>query len=194
METSKTTRNLVLAAMFAAITAVLAILQIPLPFTPVPITLQVAGCAMAGAILGSRIGGLSQLIYVLIGAVGVPVFAGGTAGFGKLVGPTGGYLIGFVVGAYVIGLLVELIVPKAKNAVVKYIGILVAMLAGLAIIYILGVAQLMFVAKLDLAAGIKGGLLPFLASDIAKVVFASVVAYFVRHALLKSGLLVNKVK
>ena len=85
------TKSMILVALFAAITSVLALLPaIPLPFSPVPITFQVIGIFLAGAILGPRLGFLSQLVYLLLGSIGLPVFAGGSAGFSVILGPTGG--------------------------------------------------------------------------------------------------------
>ena len=98
---------MIYASLFGAGTAAGAYLIIPLP--PVPITLQTLFVwGLAGALLGARLGALSQLVYLLIGIIGLPVFAGGKAGLGVLFGPTGGYLIGFVAGAWVIGTLVNL--------------------------------------------------------------------------------------
>ncbi len=101
------TRDMVLVALFAALTAIGGWLSFPLPFSPVPITLQVLFVLLAGALLGPMRGALSQIIYVLIGAIGLPVFAQFSGGIGILVGPTGGYLIGFIVAAFLVGLIVE---------------------------------------------------------------------------------------
>ena len=87
-------RSLALAGMMAALTAVLAYIRIPLPFSPVPVSAQTLAVMFAGALLGARLGAFSQLVYVLMGAVGLPVFAGGQGGPAVLAGPTGGYLIG----------------------------------------------------------------------------------------------------
>jgi biotin transport system substrate-specific component len=92
-------RGMTYAAMFGAITAVGAYMIIPLPL--VPLTMQTFFVSLAPALLGGALGALSQVIYVLIGVIGFPVFAGGKAGLGVLMGPTGGYLVGFIVGAYI---------------------------------------------------------------------------------------------
>ena len=94
------TRNLILVAMFAALTAVGAFIKVPIPY--IPFTLQYLFCALAELILGSRLGALSQIVYVAIGLSGVPVFTEG-GGLGYIFKPTFGYLIGFIVAAYVIG-------------------------------------------------------------------------------------------
>ena len=101
-------RDLLLASLFASLTAVGASIHVPLPFTAIPITLQTLFIYVAGALLGSRLGALSQSLYVLMGIMGLPVFAGWRSGFEVLMGPTGGYILGFIPGAYVIGKLVEL--------------------------------------------------------------------------------------
>src|ERR687889_115461 len=88
----------------AAVTAVTAQITIPLPFSPVPFTLQVLAVILSGLLLGPRYGALSQAIYVLIGAIGVPVFAGFSGGLGIVLGPTGGYLLSYPAAAAVAGL------------------------------------------------------------------------------------------
>ena len=104
-------KGMVFAALFAALTAAVSPIKIPLGFTPVPITLQTVMVLVSGALLGANLGALAQFLYILVGALGLPVFAGGGSGFGALVGPTSGYLFGFIAAAYVVGKLVE----KAKN-------------------------------------------------------------------------------
>jgi len=94
-------RGMVYASMFGAMTAVGAWLIIPFPL--VPITLQTLFLNLAAALLGGYLGALSQIIYISLGIIGLPVFAGGKAGFGVLMGPTGGYLAGFIAGAYLMG-------------------------------------------------------------------------------------------
>lgn len=163
-----TTRQLILVAFFAALTALGAWLRIPLQ--PVPVTLQVFFTILAGAVLGPTLGALSQLIYILLGVIGLPVFAGGTHGLGALWGPTGGYLIGFVAAAYVIGFLVKKFELKSLP------GILVSMLAGLFVIYLLGVFQLVLVLKLNFYKALMVGFFPFIAFDLVKAGLAAVVA------------------
>jgi biotin transport system substrate-specific component len=92
---------MVYASMFGSLTAIGAYIMIPLP--PVPITFQTLFLNLAGALLGGYLGALSQVVYILLGVIGLPVFAGGKAGLGVLLGPTGGYLFGFVLAALVVG-------------------------------------------------------------------------------------------
>src|SRR3989338_3067524 len=106
MEKSKL-RGMVFAALFAAFTAAVAWFRIPLPFTPVPITLQTLAVLLSGAMLGPYYGALSMIIYLALGAIGLPVFAGGSSGIGALLGPTGGYLLSYPIAAFVIGKMLE---------------------------------------------------------------------------------------
>lgn len=129
------TRAITLCGLFAALTAIGAFIKIPLPPPLVPFTLQFLFCALAGVLLGSKVGALSQLIYVLVGLVGIPVFTEG-GGLHYVVKPTFGYLIGFVLGAYVIGLCVE----KFKE--INFKNLFIASLIGLIVVYVLGVVYM----------------------------------------------------
>ncbi len=161
-------RGLVYAALFGALTAAGAFIIIPLP--PVPITAQTFFLNIAAALLGGPLGAASQFIYVMLGIVGIPVFSGGKAGLGVLFGPTGGYLLGFIIAAFVIGLITK---TKKDAGIFWYI---FAMLIGMVIIYSLGVLQLSFVAKLSFAKALAVGVLPFLPGDIIKIVLAAIIS------------------
>lgn len=89
----------------ASIIAVLSFISIPLPFSPVPITLQTLGVMLSGLLLGPQLGSISVGLYLIAGTLGLPIFAGGAAGIGVLMGPSGGYLLGFLPGAWMIGTL-----------------------------------------------------------------------------------------
>ena len=110
-------KGMVFSALFAALTAAVAWFKIPLPFTPVPITLQTLIVLLSGAMLGSYYGALSMIIYIAVGAIGLPVFAGGASGIGVLLGPTGGYLFSYPIAAYVIGYMTE---KKVIDKLQKY--------------------------------------------------------------------------
>ena len=110
-------KGMVFAALFAALLAVVARIMIPLGFTPVPITLQTTIVLLAGVMLGANYGALSMLIYLIVGALGIPVFAGGSGGYQALIGPTGGYLLSYPVAAFVIGKMLE---NKKMNIFFKY--------------------------------------------------------------------------
>ena len=165
-------RGMAYASMFGALTAVGAYIAIPLP--PVPVTMQTLFVDLAGALLGGYLGAMSQVVYILLGVIGLPVFAGGKAGFGVLIGPTGGYLIGFVVGAWVIGKMTSL---RREPGLVW---LMVSMTAGIAVVYAIGIIQLMVVAQLSLTKALAVGLLPPLPGDIAKIVVAALICRKVR--------------
>ena len=114
---NKKLKGMVFAALFAALTAAVAWFKIPLPFTPVPITLQTLVVLLSGAMLGSYYGALSMIIYLVVGAIGLPVFAGGSSGVGALLGPTGGYLFSYPIASFVIGKMLE---KKSLSKFLKY--------------------------------------------------------------------------
>ena len=163
-------RKMVFASLFAAMTAVGAYIKIPIPIGPVPITLQVLFVLLAGIMLKSKWGSISMLIYLLLGIVGLPVFAGGASGLGVLFGPTGGYLIGFVAAAFVIGFLADQVGTSniLRNAVFMTIGV--------GIIYLFGVTQLAIVANLTPMQAIGAGMLPFLIGDVLKIAAGAYIA------------------
>jgi biotin transport system substrate-specific component len=154
---------------FIALTAAGAYIRIPLPFTPVPITLQTFFVLLAGALLGRRLGSLSQAGYLLIGIFSLPVFTGGLYGFARLFGPTGGYLIGFVLAAFVIGKLL------GSDDKAPFLKILAAMLAGLAILFTLGTIQLAVIMNISLDKAVALGTLPFIPGDIIKLLAAATI-------------------
>jgi biotin transport system substrate-specific component len=161
-------RQMTLVSLFAALTAVGAFISIPL--YPVPLSLQTLFTLLAGMTLGSVMGASSQIIYVLLGVIGLPVFAGFKAGIGILFGPTGGFLFGFIISAYVIGRTIETI--KEKN-IFYY---LLAGFAGTVIIYFIGVTQLSLVTGIGIKKALLIGALPFLPGDILKIIAASFIA------------------
>jgi len=132
-----TTRDMVLASLFAALTAALSYVSIPIPFSPVPITGQTFGVMLAGALLGAKLGALSQIVYLIIGAIGLPVFANGASGLGTLLGPSGGFLFGFPIGAFIIGFLVQ----KKQKFNFLYATFAIA-IGGIVTVYIPGILQL----------------------------------------------------
>ena len=97
------TRQIILCGLFTALISILAQISIPLPFTTVPFTLQIFGIAITGLILGSKCGFISTLIYLILGAIGIPVFANFAGGISVLFGPTGGFLLGYPLMAFIIG-------------------------------------------------------------------------------------------
>lgn len=167
------------AALFSALTAIGASIYIRLPISDVPITLQTFFTYVAGALLGGRLGALSQLIYVLMGVAGLPVFAGWRAGISALIGPTGGYLLGFIPGAFVTGKMAEM----RGNPSFRWL--LICMTAGTAIIYALGVLQLMNWMGIGVNEAIVIGVLPFTVGDALKILAAAYVTIRIRKVLPK---------
>lgn len=172
-------KEIVFVGLFAAITAVMAQISIPLPFTPVPITFQLLAVCMAGAILGSRVGGLAILVYDLLGAVGIPVFSGFNGGFGVIIGPRGGYIIAFPIAAFLIGYIIEH--TQSHKKVMSF----VAMFTGLVIIYFLGMIQLSVITKMDMLKAFYAGVLPFIPLDIVKIVIAAFVSVPIRETVMR---------
>jgi biotin transport system substrate-specific component len=168
-------RGMVYASMFGAATAVGAYIIVPVP--PVPITLQTFFLYLSAVLLGGRLAALSQFIYLLLGIIGLPVFSGGKAGLGVLFGPTGGYLIGFLLGAFIIGKMIEL---RERPSL---LWIMISLAAGTIVIYLLGVIQLSFVAKLTLIKSISAGIIPFLIGDVLKIIIASAITIKVRDRI-----------
>jgi biotin transport system substrate-specific component len=159
-------RDVILIVLGALFVAALAQVEIPLPFTPVPITGQTFGVLLVGAALGSKRGAASLTSYLALGTIGLPFFAGGAHGLNILIGATGGYLIGFVIAAYVIGLLAERGLERSIHT--SFLPFLV----GTVIIYVCGVAWLTVVLG-SLGKAIAAGLLPFLVGDAMKLIAAS---------------------
>jgi len=161
-------KKLVYASLFAALTAVAAWVTIPLPY--VPLTLQTFFVVLAGALLGAYFGALSMIVYLLLGFVGLPVFAGGRSGLGVLAGSTGGYLIGFVLCAIIVGLLVE----RKKSP--GFLWYCMSMAAGTLALYACGAAWLAVVMRWDIVQALIVGALPFVPGDIIKIIVAAFIA------------------
>jgi biotin transport system substrate-specific component len=162
-----------LALSFALLTGLLAQLRFYLPGTPVPVTGQVFGVILAGLLLG-KWGGISQCMYIGIGVAGVPWFAGFNAGMGYLIGPTGGYIIGFIFAAFFIGFIVDRYLRSRS-----FIGMLLVMLfATFVLIYIPGLIQFYFWAgsTIGFLELLTMCVIPFIAADIIKAVIAASIA------------------
>jgi len=159
-------KSLGFSLVLASLTGLLAQVRIPLPFTPVPISGQVFGVLLSGVLLGRIYGGLSQVFYLGLGMAGIPWFSGGWGGLP--VGPTGGYIFGFVAAAFVVGWFTD-----------RYIGMrgfrgqLILMLLGVSIIYFFGAIQFAIVMRSGLWATLAGAVLPFIPLDIAKAALAA---------------------
>jgi biotin transport system substrate-specific component len=162
-------RDMMLVSMFTAILGVLAYVVIPLPFSPVPVTGQTFGIMLVGLLLGRKRGVMSVLLMIALGAIGIPVFSGGRAGFGVLVGPTGGYIFSWILSVVVTDWLYSRI-KGLKGAVVA------AFAGGVAVVYAIGVPWLALSTGMTLSAAVTAGALPFLPGDLFKVAAAALTA------------------
>lgn len=164
-------KRMVYAALMAALTAAGAYIAIPIG--PVPIVLQNLFIMLAGLLLGGRWGLISVGVYLLAGAIGLPVFAGGTGGVGKFVGPTGGYLLGFAAAAYLVGVISQ----RGHGRVAIDV---LAMVAGTLVVYAFGVSWLKVVTGMSISKAIAVGMLPFLIGDALKIAAAIPIAKALR--------------
>lgn len=180
---SATTRDTVLIAVFAALIAAMGLVPpITIGIIPVPITLQTLGVMLAGAMLGPVRGMLSAVIVVVLSLCGLPILSGGRGGLGVLVGPTGGYLVGWIPGALVVGLLVKYWAIRRSNTAVRYIAVsIAAIIGGIGVIYLFGVPWTSVVANLPLRASALGSLV-FIPGDVIKAVITGVVAVTVHRS------------
>jgi biotin transport system substrate-specific component len=159
-------RDLILIVLGALFVAIFAQVKIPLPFTPIPLTGQTFAVLLVAAALGSKRGAASIAFYIALGALGLPVFAGGASGMTYLSGATLGYLIGFLVAAYAVGLLAERGLERSvRTSIIPF-------LVGTIIIYACGVAWLTIVLG-SFSKAVAVGLIPFLIGDFIKLVAAS---------------------
>jgi biotin transport system substrate-specific component len=164
--TSSRLRDVFLILAGSLLVALFARIEIPLPFSPIPITGQTFAVLLVGATLGSKRGAAAMIAYLTEGGLGLPFFAGGASGFSTLTGATAGYLVGFVGAAYVIGLLAERGLERSvRTSIIPF-------LVGAFIIYIFGVAWLTIVLG-SLGRAITVGLIPFLIGDSIKLIAAS---------------------
>lgn len=153
-----------------------AYVAVPLPWTPVPITLQTLFVVLAGAVLGAGAGAASMALYLAVGMAGAPVFSMGGAGLPWLLGPTGGYLIAMPAAAWLVG--------AAAGAAPAWPRLLGALTLGMATIYVGGLAQLFLLTRPEPGALLAVGLLPFLAGDVTKILAAALLARSVRTSSL----------
>jgi biotin transport system substrate-specific component len=177
----KKTTEIVMISLFAALTAVGAFIRIPLPY--VPFTLQTLMVMLAGSILGSRLAALSQLLYLAIGLLGLPIFAQG-GGPGYILQPSFGFLVGFIAGAYLIGRMVEGVEK------LSFPRVLTALILGQVAIHAFGIAYLYFNLNFiihkptSFFTTIKIGLLVFIPGDILKTFVAMLVVAPIRQRLM----------
>lgn len=171
MTDSRQIKMTVFTALFVSLVAVGAFIAIPIG--PVPIVLQNMFVLLAALILGPTWGLICVAVYLLIGFVGLPVFAGGTSGVGKLFGPTGGYLIAYLPCVYITGLISHRPGKKITSDVI-------AMVIGSAIVYAIGVPWLSMATGMKLTKALSVGCYPFIIPDLVKIIVAAMIARTLR--------------
>jgi biotin transport system substrate-specific component len=157
-------RKVLGVGLFFMLTTLGAFVRIPLPWTPVPVTLQTLFVLLGGLALGGGLGSLSGLAYLGIGAMGLPIFAGAAGGLGVLAGPTGGYLIAFPIASWVVG--------RAAGREAGWLRASLAVLLGTLVIYILGAGNLAIILNCGPGKAFQLGVLPFVVGDALKAALA----------------------
>ncbi len=177
------TRDIGYIALFAALIIALgAVPSFPIAGLPVPITLQSLGVMLAGLVLGPKRGALAPVVVIALVGIGLPVLAGGRGGIGVFVGPTAGFLFGWIPAAFVTGLLALRLDGPGKGMVARVIGLsIAAILGGIVVLYACGIAWLAFGAKLGLSKAFFGSL-AFAPGDVIKAAVAALVTIKVRDA------------
>lgn len=176
--------EMALVSMFTGLTAIGSWISIPLG--EVPITMQTLIVILSGLILGPKLGPLSQLIYIILGLIGIPVFANFTGGMQTIMKPSFGFLIGFVFAAYIIGK-----ISNSKNIICKK-RIWIASLAGIIVIYLFGLPYMYYILNFVMSKGLslemifKIGCLVFLPGDILKMILSSLIAIKILPVLKSS--------
>lgn len=158
------TKEIILCALFAAIISILAQISIPLPFTTVPLTMLIFAVSVTGLILGAKLGTISVLIYLLLGGIGIPVFAQFSGGIGVLFGPTGGYLLGLPLMVYIIGF--------SKDKFSHNTVIFLSLILGLISVYITGTLMFAAITGNTIYQSILYCVLPFILVDLIKLALA----------------------
>lgn len=176
----KKLKQLIINALFAVIIAILA--QITIPIGPIPLTGQTFAVGLAATILGARNATISVAVYIVLGAIGVPVFAGMTAGLGIIFGPTGGFLIGFLFNAYITGYLIE-----KTNFSMAYA--IFANIIGAFVTLLFGAFWLKISGDLSWSTAFTAGVIPFIIPGILKATFAALVGISIRKRLVSGKLI-----
>lgn len=168
-------KKTVLCSMLAAICAIFSQIYIPLPFTPIIVNLATAAVFIAGGVLGPKLGAISMVVYAAVGAVGLPVFSGFRGGLSHLAGPTGGYIIGYIAAALIIGL----ITSKRTGFFIYFAG----MTVGMAVYFTLGTAWFMYSTNTSLGASLVMCVVPFIPGDLLKAALSATICNRVKPLL-----------
>lgn len=174
------TKDLVICSLFAAITAVLAQISIPFP-GGVPLTMQTLAVSLAGILLGSKNGFISLIIYTLLGAIGLPVFAEFSGGIQIILGPTGGFILSFPIMAFLIGFICE----RSNNKFMVF----VAMILGSIINYAIGTMLFAFIMKTTIISAFIACVAPFIVTGIVKAFLATIIGIKLKENKSMQGVL-----
>lgn len=174
MKLNLSIKEMTLIGMCAALMAIFSQISIPLPFTAVPVTLQIFGLVVIAVIVGTKIGTLSLIVFVILGTIGLPVFANFSGGLGVIVGPTGGYIIGFIIMAFLIGY-----ASSNGNKILLF----VASYIGVTIDLLLGTLYLKIVTKLTIQGALIAGFYPFIIKDFITVALAVFIGLKVKRSV-----------
>lgn len=176
-------QRLVRTALFAALLCLLSPMVIPIK--PIPISLGLFAVLLTGAMLDFPDGAAATLLYLLLGGIGLPVFSGGGAGFGVLIGPTGGYLWSYPLVALLVGLGAKLFFKKTigKKLIFQMLGLFLITLPGVLLCYAAGTVQYMLISGAALAPALAGCVYPFIPIDLCKCLAVAIITPRVRAAL-----------
>jgi biotin transport system substrate-specific component len=174
------TKSITLIGLMAAVTCIMGPLSLSIPVSPVPISLTIFAIYLSVYVLGMKKGTLSTIIYLLIGLIGIPVFSSFSSGPAKLLGPTGGYLIGYIFLALICGFFID----HWNNRLIQFAGLVV----GCLVCYIFGTAWLAYQASMSFNAALAAGVIPFIPGDLVKIVIALIVGPEIRKRLKRAGL------
>lgn len=176
-------KHLTLTGLMTAVICLLAPLSLQIPISPVPISLGTLAIYFVLSVLGMKLGALSVVVYILLGLAGLPVFTGFTGGPGKLFGPTGGYIVGYIFMAFICGFFVD----RWSGSILTHI---LGMVLGTAVMYLFGTLWLAYQASYNTFwEALAVGVLPYIPLDSIKLVFAVVIGRQLRNRLRMSGLL-----
>ena len=176
------THQMALVGLMTALLCITAPFSFQLPFSPVPLSLATFSIYFCVMVLGLKLGGLSVCLYVLLGLAGLPVFSNFTGGVGRLLGPTGGYILGYIFMAYICGIFVDKLLWKPGF-------VLIGMIFGTAVCYLFGTCWLSFQTSLTLSQAFLSAIAPFLVGDFIKIAGAMALGYQVRKRLIKANLI-----
>lgn len=180
MQTNKI-KSMTIISLMTAILCILGPITLPIPISPIPISFVTLAIYISVYVLGMKRGTISCLLYLLIGFIGLPVFSGFSGGVGRLLGPTGGYMLGYVFIAVICGFFIDRWMTKR---VLHIIG----MVLGTIVCYLFGTIWLSMQAGMSFYAALGVGVLPFILGDMIKITAASIAGPLIRKRLIRAGL------